>query len=152
MWLADGQRACGGVGNYPDRRANYPDNYPDRLPDYPRNPSNHPRTTQEIPVSTQERGQSPTEKILGALRDNPELTLAELARQLGMSRDGVKYQVVQVVTLHPQSKSVPVREAVFLVFNVDIPSASHPSESAQRHSGIPLTPPSRAPAVGARLL
>lgn len=28
-------------------------------------------TTQEIPVSTQERGQLPTEKILGALRDNP---------------------------------------------------------------------------------
>lgn len=51
------------------------------------------QTTQETSVSTQETSQSPTEKILVALRDNPELTLAELARQLGMSRDGVKYHV-----------------------------------------------------------
>ena len=43
-------------------------------------------------------------------------------------------RVVQVVSPHPLPKRVPVREAVFLVFNVDIPPVSRPSEAAQRHS------------------
>ncbi len=60
-------------------------------------------------------------------------------------------RVVQVFSPHPLSKRVPVRGAVFLVFNVDIPPVSKPSEATQRHWGIPLTHPSRAPDVGARL-
>ena len=43
-------------------------------------------------------------------------------------------RVVQVVSLHPRPKRVPVREAVFLVFNVDIPPVSQPSEAAKWHS------------------
>ena len=35
-------------------------------------------------------------------------------------------ELFQVVSPHPLSKRVPVREAVFLVFNVDIPPALHP--------------------------
>ncbi len=54
-------------------------------------------------------------------------------------------------SLFSGSPRVPVRGAVFLVFNVDIPPVSQPSEAVQGHSGLPLTPPSRAPAVGARL-
>ena len=34
-----------------------------------------------------------------------------------------------------RSPSVPVREAVFLVFNVDIPPVSQPSGDSRRHSG-----------------
>ncbi len=50
-------------------------------------------TTQEPNPSTPETGTSATQKVLEALRSNPTLTLAEIARQLGMTRDGVKYHV-----------------------------------------------------------
>lgn len=50
-------------------------------------------TTQETKSTPQETGLSAAEKILESLKHNPTLTLAELARQLGMTRDGVKYHV-----------------------------------------------------------
>lgn len=50
-------------------------------------------TTQETKSPPQETGSSAAEKILESLKHNPTLTLAELARQLGMTRDGVKYHV-----------------------------------------------------------
>ena len=50
-----------------------------------------------------------------------------LAARLGGAPCKEMFWVVQVVSPHPLSKRVPVREAVFLVFNVDIPPASQPS-------------------------
>ena len=50
-------------------------------------------TTQEIKSSTQETGMSATETVLEAVRNNPALTLSELARQLEMTRDGIKYHI-----------------------------------------------------------
>ena len=50
-------------------------------------------TTQEINSSTQETGMSATEKVLEAVGNNPALTLSELARQLDMTRDGIKYHI-----------------------------------------------------------
>ena len=50
-------------------------------------------TTQETNFTTPETGASATQKVLDALGRNPTLTLAELAKELGMTRDGVKYHV-----------------------------------------------------------
>ena len=50
-------------------------------------------TTQETNSTTPETGASATQKVLDALGRNPTLTLAELSKELGMTRDGVKYHV-----------------------------------------------------------
>jgi len=46
--------------------------------------------------TTQKTTQKTAQKIFAAIRQNPEITRQELARELGITNSGVKYQLKQL--------------------------------------------------------
>ena len=50
-------------------------------------------TTQENTGATQEEDPSAADKILALIKENPGIALGEIAEELGISRDGVKYHI-----------------------------------------------------------
>lgn len=56
-------------------------------------PQETPATPQETAATTQENALGTTDLVLALINEKPEISLAEIAEKLGISRDGVKYHI-----------------------------------------------------------
>ena len=56
-------------------------------------PQENAVATQETPATPQETALGTTDLVLALINEKPEISLAEIAEKLGISRDGVKYHI-----------------------------------------------------------
>ena len=59
----------------------------------PATPQEIAATPQETPAPPQETALGTTDLVLALINEKPEISLAEIAEKLGISRDGVKYHI-----------------------------------------------------------